>query len=316
MKLLSDSGRIGLFILSIFACTSLSQAQANLDYDMAIKQGTALLEAGKSDLALATGEAAIQGRPGRWEGHALTGRSLMSLKRYEPAVDALSKAIELAPPSEQPALRDLRRQCLLAESGSAVPPMPATAAVATPGSAQSRPSDAKMTVDMARRIVNATDAVWVDTSTGLAWARPWHYPAGSGGPWDFSDAQSFCANLRLIEYSNWRLPTAEELQHVFLASSAGWHWSVPKFDEGYGVTDALKRGTWRVASFSVGEHTIQGNRLLIWTSTPGDRDGEHAAFYFGVRHSVQDGLKVGEGPWGPMLNPFQGYALCVRAAPF
>jgi hypothetical protein len=41
----------------------------------------------------------------------------MYLKRYEDAADALSKAIDRAPESKQPALRDLRRQCLLAESG-------------------------------------------------------------------------------------------------------------------------------------------------------------------------------------------------------
>lgn len=313
MKSLADSCRIGLIVLSVFACASSAQAQATLDYDMAIQQGAALLEAGKGDLALATGEAAVKGSPARWEGYALTGRSLISLKRYKPAAQALSKAIELAPPAEQAALRDLHRQCLLAESGSTVPAMPAVAAVATAGPVHSQSTDAKMTVEIARRIVNANNAVWVDASTGLAWARPWYYPPGSSGPWDFSHAQSFCSTLSLVGYSNWRLPTAEELQHVFLASGSGWRWSMPRFDEGYGITDALKRGTWRLASFSLGRENFRGNRLLIWTSTPGDRDGEHAAFYFGVRHSVQDGLKVGESLWGHMLNPFQGYALCVRA---
>ena len=53
----------------------------------------------------------------------------MNLKRYEAAADTLSEAIKRAPESKQPALRDLRRQCLLAESGSpavANTPAPAT----------------------------------------------------------------------------------------------------------------------------------------------------------------------------------------------
>jgi Protein of unknown function (DUF1566) len=313
MKSTADSCRIGLVALWVLAWASSGRAQATLDYDIAIKQGTALLEAGQGDLALASGEAAVKGSPGRWEGYALTGRSLISLRRYEPAAQALSKAIELAPSAEQVALRELRRQCLLAESRSTAPAMPAVAAVATGGAVQPQSTDAKMTLEVARRTVNANNAVWVDASTGLAWARPWYYPPGSNGPWDFSHAQAFCSTLSLVGYSNWRLPTAEELQHIFLASSSGWRWSVPRFDEGYGVNDALKRGTWRLASFSLGRESFRGDRLLIWTGTPGDRDGEHAAFYFGVRHSVQDGLKTGESLWGHMLNPFQGYALCVRA---
>jgi hypothetical protein len=313
MKSRFDWYRISLIVPLAFAVASLSQAQATLDYDVAIKQGVALLEAGQGNLALASGEAAVKARPGRWEGYALTGRSLISLKRYQPAAAALGKAIELAPPSEQSALRDLRRQCLMGESGSAASQPPAVAAAPTTATPQSRPTDSTMSVEVARRIVNANNAVWVDTSTGLAWARPWYYPPSAVGPWDFSGAQSFCSALSLAGYSSWRLPTTEELQHVFLASSTGWRWSVPKFDEGYGINEALKRGTWKLASFSVGRNTFRGNRLLIWTSTPGDRDGEHAAFYFGVRHSVKDDLKVGESLWGHMLNPFQGYALCVRA---
>ena len=311
MKSLSMLRRIVPIVLSIVSCMSLAQAQTTLDYDVTIKQGAALLNAGNADLALASGEAAVKGTPGRWEGYALTGRSLLSLKRYEPAADALSKAIEFAPQSEQPALRDLRRQCLLAESGSFTHVTPAQ--VATSGPVQSQPTDVKMTVETARRILSANDGEWVDASTGLAWARPWYYPPGSAGPWDFSDAQLFCSTLKLAGYSNWRLPSAEELQQVFLPSSSGWHRSVPKFAEGYGVSNALTRSKWAPASFTVDGKKFQGNRLLVWTNTPGDRDGEHAAIYFGVRHSVKDDLKVGDSLWGHMINPFQGYALCVRA---
>ena len=88
---------LGFLILSLSGGVSLAEAPPTFDYDSTIKQGTAQLQHGSGELALAAGEAAIRAAPGRWEGHALLGRSLLSLKRFEPAADALSKAIELAP---------------------------------------------------------------------------------------------------------------------------------------------------------------------------------------------------------------------------
>jgi len=304
---------LGFLILSLSASTSLAQAPVTLDYDTTIKQGTALLQTGSGDLALASGEAAIRAAPGRWEGHALLGRSLLSLKRYEPAADSLSKAIELAPQSEQPALRDLRRQCLLAEAGSVNTVTSAPVATAVAG--QSSAAESRMSIETARRIVSVNDAEWLDASTGLAWARPWYYPPHAAGQWNFADAQSFCSSLTLAGYSDWRLPSAEELQHVFSVSTSGWHGGRPRFIEDYGLNKALSQGTWAPASFTVNGIKFQGNRLFFWTNTPGDQMGQHVGFYFGVPHSIDDGVKVGESQWGGhMLNPFQGYALCVRAA--
>jgi formylglycine-generating enzyme len=97
-------------------------------YDTLIQQGKSQLD-GSAEQAAAAGKAAIKMSPERWEGYALVGGALMNLKRYEEAADTLSKAIERAPQSKQPTLRDLRRQCLLAESGSpavANTPAPAT----------------------------------------------------------------------------------------------------------------------------------------------------------------------------------------------
>jgi hypothetical protein len=301
---------LGFLILSFSASTSLAQAPAALDYDSTIKRGTEQLHTGRDDLSLASGQDAIRVAPGRWEGHALLGRSLLSLKRYEPAADALSKAIELAPQSEQPALRDLRRECLLAEAGSVT--TVTSAPVAVPG--QSPPVESRMSIETAHRIVFANDAAWLDASSGLAWARPWYYPPHTASQWNFADAQSFCASLTLIGYADWRLPSAEELQHVFLASTPGWHGGRPHFVEGYGLNQALSKGTWAPAAFTVNGIKFQGNRLLFWTNTPGDKMGEHVGFYFGEPHSIDDGVKASASQWGRLLNPFQGYALCVRAA--
>lgn len=115
-----------LFLLTASVTCSASQPQ---DYDVVIQQGKSELQAGSAKQAFASGEAAIKMSASRWEGYALAGGALMNLKRYEEAADTLSKAIDRAPEAKQPALRDLRRQCLLAESGSpaTTTPAPATA---------------------------------------------------------------------------------------------------------------------------------------------------------------------------------------------
>jgi hypothetical protein len=45
----------------------------------------------------------------------------MNLKRYEEAADSLSKAIDKAPATKQAGLRDLRKQCVMAEVGVVAP---------------------------------------------------------------------------------------------------------------------------------------------------------------------------------------------------
>ena len=97
-------------------------AQTVSDYDALVQKGKTQLQAGSADLALASGEAAIKMNADRWEGYALAGGALMNLKRYEEGVDRFSHAIDRAPEAKQTALRDLRRQCLLAESGTSTAP--------------------------------------------------------------------------------------------------------------------------------------------------------------------------------------------------
>src|SRR5713226_7078017 len=103
--------------LALIAVAPYSGGQTAPGYDALITQGNALLQAGNADEALKSGEAAIKARADRWEGYSLAGGALLNLKRYEDAADALSKAIDRAPESKQPALRAQRRECLLAESG-------------------------------------------------------------------------------------------------------------------------------------------------------------------------------------------------------
>jgi tetratricopeptide (TPR) repeat protein len=123
------------FILSLFLLVyaPYASAQSSANYDALIQQGKSLLQAGSAEQAAASGKAAIKLSTERWEGYALVGGALMNLKRYEAAADTLSEAIKRAPESKQPALRDLRRQCLIAESAS-----PAVASIPPPATTTSQ----------------------------------------------------------------------------------------------------------------------------------------------------------------------------------
>src|SRR5579871_3371856 len=91
-------------------------AQTTSSFEAQISAGQAALAEKSFDRALTLGDAAIRIDPERWDGYALAGLALLNLKQYEPAADALSKAIERAPDEQQSRLRDLRRQCLVAET--------------------------------------------------------------------------------------------------------------------------------------------------------------------------------------------------------
>jgi hypothetical protein len=73
--------------------------------------------------------------------------------------------------------------------------------------------------------------VWTDPATGLMWAKK---DNGSDATWQ--QAMDYAQNLRLAGYSDWRLPTIEELHGIYnpgahrnargnLQLSAWWQWS-------------------------------------------------------------------------------------------
>jgi tetratricopeptide (TPR) repeat protein len=103
---------------SALTATSVGQS-APATYGALIQQGNAQLKGGSVDSALGAGQSAVKTNPAGWEGYTLEGGALMRLKRYEEAADAFSKAIERAPEGKQPALRELRRQCLQTAASSA-----------------------------------------------------------------------------------------------------------------------------------------------------------------------------------------------------
>jgi hypothetical protein len=62
----------------------------------------------------------------------------------------------------------------------------------------------------ADRFVNNKDGTITDTQTGLMWAAK-----DNGSEINWRDAQSYCENYRGGGYSDWRLPTQEELAGLY-----------------------------------------------------------------------------------------------------
>ena len=263
-----------------------SGAHAAPDYDALITLGNAFLQAGNADQALKSGQAAIKTSADRWEGYALAGSALMNLKRYEPAADALSKAIDQAPESKQPALRDLRRQCLLAESGYPAAASSSVPAPASQADGHLADAEAQRENDRKRLVAKLT---WTDPATGLMWAkysRPAEYAHAN-----FTRATEYCAALRSLGYADWRLPAVAEFMRVyhFAADSA----TVQLDGELATNKDILRY-------------------LGFWTSTPGDRDAEHVLVFEGKSVSSRD--EDGAGRVGGWVagHPWNGAIVCVR----
>jgi tetratricopeptide (TPR) repeat protein len=298
-------------LVLIFVLTNGTVHSAELPaggYDTLIQKGKSQLQAGSAEQAAVSGKAAIKMSTERWEGYALVGGALMNLKRYEEAADSLSEAIKRAPESKQPALRDLRRQCLLAESGS-----PAVANAPTPATATSQaeivlwksienstnPDDFKTYItqypqgafialaqrhleedtnrEQARIQQAATEsaareqaATWSDGSSSLTWTRH----DSPGKELDHTSAESYCAQLKWLGYSNWRLPTSEEIRDIS--------------HRRLGFVRGLRS-----------EFKIQSDTMGLWTSSPPDHLQNSQGGYIWVATQIFTGGEL--------------RALCVRS---
>lgn len=93
-----------------------------------------------------------------------------------------------------------------------------------------------------RAIVTST---WTDPSRGLMWQKV--DPGDRFDSVNFVEASQYCATLRLAHFSDWRLPTAVELEQIYQKNtSARWPIGLRRHDE-----------------------------TLFWTTTAGDKSGEH-----------------------------------------
>lgn len=112
------------------------------------------------------------------------------------------------------------------------------------------------------------DPTWSDPATGLMWAGK---DNGSNVTWN--QAGSYCSNLRLAGYSNWRLPTIDELAGINDETQDvnGWH-----------IKGGIRVSGWE------------------WTNSAGNTSGEHRLFTF---HNVKK---------GSILIVYNKRALCVR----
>jgi tetratricopeptide (TPR) repeat protein len=238
-------------LVALLASSSYSATPGAPSYDELVQQGKGQLQSGHPDQAAASGKAAIKMSMERWEGYALVGGALINEKRYEEAADTLSKAIERAPESKQPALRDLRRQCLLADTGT--PAATSTAAPATSTTQaeivlwksienSANPADYQSYLDqypqgafagLARqhqtesqtreqdrleqerieRTRRDAAATWFDRSTGLTWTKH----EAKVGPDDaylhWSEGVDYCNRLGMLS-ARWRLPSYDELKDL------------------------------------------------------------------------------------------------------
>ena len=63
-----------------------------------------------------------------------------------------------------------------------------------------------------RRVLN-NDAVWTDSATGLMWSKK-----DNGQDLNWNNATSYCRDLHLAGYTDWRLPDISELQGLYDSS--------------------------------------------------------------------------------------------------
>ncbi|MGO9492910.1 MAG: trypsin-like peptidase domain-containing protein [Terracidiphilus sp.] len=101
---------------------------------------------------------------------------------------------------------------------------------------------------------------WSDPETGLIWTKK---DNGYGNDLTWQESVDYCRNLRLAGYTDWRLPTIDELQGIF-DSTANEH----------GPTCYSGKETWHVK----GSLQLSGSRY--WSSSHGNAYGEMWSFDF------------------------------------
>jgi hypothetical protein len=152
--------------------------------------------------------------------------------------------------------------------------------------ARSHPADAEAQLGNERKRLVAK-LTWTDPVTGLMWARynrPAEYAHAS-----YARATHYCAALRSLGYADWRLPSVVEFTRIYHFAA-----DTVQLDGELATNKEILR------------------YLGFWTSTPGNRDGEHVLVFEGKSVSSRD--SEGEGRVGGWVagHPWTGALVCVR----
>ena len=119
---------------------------------------------------------------------------------------------------------------------------------------------------------------WTDPATGLNWTQQ-----DNGSDVNWNQANAYCSNLRLGGYSDWRLPTIDELQAIYDPSI-----EIP------GQWSSGNAATWHVK----GNLKISG---WIWSST---QKNAAQAWNFSFNSETRSSNRLGDSRYN--------HALCVR----
>jgi hypothetical protein len=127
--------------------------------------------------------------------------------------------------------------------------------------------------------IQDADKIWTDPATRLMWAKK-----DNGSDVNWQRAGSYCRNLRLAGYTDWRLPSIGELSGIYDPGAN------VEGEQGSG-----NRATWHVK----GKLRLSG---YSWSSSQGNSAWEAWIFFFsnGARYS------------SPLLGSGLDRALCVR----
>jgi tetratricopeptide (TPR) repeat protein len=181
-------------------------------------------------------------------------------KDYAKAMDSMQHYLELVP--DAPDAKDARTQMIIWE-------------------------------DKARTL--RSDAVWADPATKLMWTRK-----DNGSDITWYAAASYCSNLRLNDYSDWRMPTIDELQGIYDPTQR-----VTLSNPGCGNFQSKIKGAIALSN-CIDYHN--GNVLAgaVWSSSLSESQNRHPWFFPFADPNPERGH----------INPYRPTymrALCVRA---
>jgi hypothetical protein len=126
---------------------------------------------------------------------------------------------------------------------------------------------------------------WIDPDTGLNWTK-----ADNGSAVTWNQANAYCTNLRLGGYSDWRLPTIDELQGIY--------------DPGIDVSGQYADGTPAIRHVK-GSLKLTGG---IWSSTQKNANARPKPASEAWYITFDDGSRYGS----PLRGGGGLHALCVR----